>query len=92
MQLLKICFVNNLHREKIKLNILNYPAPPDGERKKPLLGQAVSCAHFAFIPIGGFEKSRPPFFYALIRNDALTLARSAAYGGSRHEAKSVSTK
>ena len=48
-------------------------------------------ARIAFIPIGGFEKSRPPFFYALIRNDALTLARSAAYGGSRHEAKSVST-
>lgn len=41
--------------------------------------------------IGGFEKSRPPFFYALIRSDALTLARSAALGGSRHEAKSVST-
>ena len=30
--------------------------------------------------------------YALIQNDALTLAGSAAHGGSRHEAKSVSTK
>ena len=62
---MKICFVNNLHREKIKLNILNYPAPSDGERKKPLLGQAVSCAHFAFIPIGGFEYIKAAVPYAL---------------------------
>ena len=43
MQLLKICFVNNLHREKIKLNISSYPAPLNGERKKPLRGRWL-CA------------------------------------------------
>ena len=40
---------------------------------------------------GGFEQIKAAVLYALIWNDALTLARSAAYGGSRHEAKSVST-
>ncbi|GJN64867.1 hypothetical protein [Faecalibacterium gallinarum] len=41
---------------------------------------------------GGFDKIKAAVLYALIRNDALTLAGSAAHGGSRHEAKSVSTK
>ena len=40
---------------------------------------------------GGFDKIKAAVLYALIRNDALTLAGSAAHGGSRHEAKSVST-
>ena len=35
--------------------------------------------------------ARIPQMYPSVRSDALTLARSAALGGSRHEAKSVST-
>ena len=42
-------------------------------------------------PYGGFDKFKAAVLYALIRNDALTLAGSAAHGGSCHEAKSVST-
>ena len=40
---------------------------------------------------GGFEQIKAAVLYTLIQSDALTLAGSAAHGGSRHEAKSVST-
>ena len=43
-------------------------------------------------PFGGFEQIKAAVLYTLIQSDALTLAGSAAHGGSRHEAKSVSTK
>ena len=39
------------------------PAPPNGERKKPLPGRLLSCAYFTN-PSGGFEKSRPPLSFA----------------------------
>lgn len=45
-----------------------------------------------FHSYGGFEQIKAAVLYALIQSDALTLAGSAAHGGSRHEAKSVSTK
>ncbi len=41
---------------------------------------------------GGFEQIKAAFLYTLIRNAVLTLAGSAAYGGSRHEANSVFSK
>ena len=44
------------------------------------------------ITYGGFEHIKAAVLYALIRSDALTLTGSAAYGGSRHETQSVSTK
>ena len=43
-------------------------------------------------PYGGFEKIKAAVLFAPQTDDALTLAGSAAHGGSRHEAKSVSTK
>jgi len=45
-----------------------------------------------FLICGGFEKIKAAVFFVPQRNDTLTLARSAALGGSRHESKSVSTK
>ena len=62
--------------------------PDDGKRKKAVVQQSFPLR---LIHYGGFDKIKAAVLYALIRNDALTLARSAAYGGSRHEAKSVST-
>jgi len=44
-----------------------------------------------FLSSGGFEQIKAAVLFAPQTDDALTLARSAAYGGSRHEAKSVST-
>ena len=41
---------------------------------------------------GGFEYIKAAVPYAIICNDALTLVRAAALGGSRHETKSVSTQ
>jgi len=62
------------------------------EKKKTAGGQATFVRSITY-PNGGFETQfKAAVLYALIRNDALTLAGSAAYGGSRHEAKSVSTK
>ena len=67
--------------------------PIDGERKKPLRGRCFRALISQFYPDGGFETHfKAAVLYALIQNDALTLAGSAAHGGSRHEAKSVSTK
>ena len=66
--------------------------PIDGERKKPLPGRLILCAQYSY-PCGGFETHfKAAVLYALIQSDALTLTGSAAHGGSRHEAKSVSTK
>jgi len=62
-----------------------------GERKKPLWGRCFHALVLQLYPDGGFEHIKAAVLYALIRNDALTLAGSAAHGGSRHEAKSVST-
>ena len=64
--------------------------PGDGKRKKAVVQQAIAMPYTR--PYGGFEQIKAAVLYALIRNDALTLAGSAAHGGSRHEAKSVSTR
>ena len=62
--------------------------PDDGKRKKAVVRQTLSTLIDCY---GGFEQIKAAVLYALIRSDALTLAGSAAHGGSRHEAKSVST-
>ena len=62
--------------------------PDDGKRKKAVVRQSLSML---IDRCCGFEQIKAAVLYALIRSDALTLARSAAHGGSRHEAKSVST-
>ena len=63
--------------------------PDDGKRKKAVVRQTLSML---IDRCGGFEQIKAAVLYALIQSDALTLAGSAAHGGSRHEAKSVSTK
>ena len=40
------------------------PAPPDGERKKPLQGRLLSCAQYTY-PCGGFEKIKAAVPYVL---------------------------
>ncbi|MFR3251602.1 MAG: hypothetical protein ACLTQL_11325 [Eisenbergiella sp.] len=46
-----------------------------------------------FLICGGFEKIKAAVLLSSSKgDDALTLARSAALGGSRHESESVSTK
>ena len=52
------------------------PAPPNGERKKPLPGRLLSCAHFTN-PSGGFEKSRPPLSFA--RRRKMCIRDSISY-------------
>ena len=37
------------------------PAPPDGERKKPLQGRLLLCAQYTY-PYGGFEKIKAAVF------------------------------
>ena len=44
-----------------------------------------------FLSSGGFEQIKAAVLFAPQTDDALMLAGSAAHGGSRHEAKSVST-
>ncbi len=63
--------------------------PDDGKRKKAVVRQTLSTLIYC---CGGFEQIKAAVLYALIQSDALTLAGLAAHGGSRHEAKSVSTK
>ena len=52
-------------------------------------GILYAKSHLRELQEKGFKAA---VLFALIQNDALTLAGSAAHGGSRHEAKSVSTK
>ncbi len=59
--------------------------PDDGKRKKAVMQQSFPLR---LIHYGGFDKIKAAILYALI----LALERSAAHGGSRHEAKSVSTE
>ena len=62
--------------------------PDEKKKKKAVVRQSLSTLIYR---CGGFEQIKAAVLYALIRNDALTLAGSAAHGGARHEAKSVST-
>ena len=62
-----------------------------GERKKPLRGRCFHALILQLYPDGGFEQIKAAVLFAPQTDDALTLARSAAYGGSRHEEKGVST-
>ena len=63
--------------------------PDDGKRKKAVVQQVIAMPYTQ--PFGGFEQIKAAVLYTLIQSDALTLAGSAAHGGSRHETKSVST-
>ena len=63
--------------------------PDDGKRKKAVVQQSFPLR---LIHYGGFDKIKAAVLYAPQTDDALMLAGSAAHGGSRHEAKSVSTK
>ena len=62
--------------------------PDDGKKKNAGVRKTVPML---IDRGGGLEQIRAAVLYALRRNDALTLAGSAAHGGGRHEAKSVST-
>ena len=73
------------HKTKEYSNYL----PDDGKRKKAVVRQTLSTHIYR---CGVFEQIKAAVLYALIRSDALTLVGSAAHGGSRYEAKSVSTK
>ena len=92
MQLLKIYFANNLHREKIKLNISTILPRLTGKEKNRCWGRCFHALILQLYPDGGFEQIKAAVLFAPQTDDALTLAGSAAHGGSRHEAKNVSTK
>ena len=62
--------------------------PDDGKRKKAVVQQSFPLR---LIHYGGFEQIKAAVLFAPQPDDALTLAGSAAHGGSCHEAKSVST-
>ena len=58
---------------------MNY-LPPNGERKNRWSGQIISCAHFGNTMLtGGFERIKAAVSFTLKRDDALTLALTAAY-------------
>jgi hypothetical protein len=57
--------------------------PHDGKRKKAVVQQR--CFHTPIIKRRLFEKSKPPFLFIFSRNDAVSLLKAAAKGGSRHE-------
>lgn len=61
--------------------------PHDGKRKKAVVQQVFSHALF---DAAAFEKSKPPFLFIFSRNDAVSLLKAAAKGGSRHEAQHIS--
>ena len=57
-----------------------------------ILEQNQNCCLSFFDFRSSFEKSKPPFLFIFWWNDAVSLLKAAAKGGSRHEAKSISTK
>ena len=65
---------------------MNY-LPPNGERKKRWSGPIISRAHFGNTMLtGGFERIKVAVSFTLKRDDALTLALTAAYKeGAAHD-------
>ena len=57
-----------------------------------ILEQNQNCCLSFFDFRSSFEKSKPPFLFIFSRNDAVSLLKAAAKGGSRHEAHTLSTK
>ena len=57
-----------------------------------ILEQNQNCCLSFFDFRSSFEKSKPPFLFIFSRNDAVSLLKAAAKGGSRHEAHTISTK
>ena len=73
------------------ISIYDDSLPRPTGKEKNVAGQ-VAFVRSIYIPAAVLKyNSRPPFS-APHTDDALTLAGSAAHGGSRHEAKSVSTE
>ena len=63
--------------------------PHDGKRKKAVVQQRSICAPILAWRL--FEKSKPPFLFIFSRNDAVSLLKAAAKGGSRYEVHLYST-
>ena len=57
-----------------------------------ILEQNQNCCLSFFDFRSSFEKSKPPFLFIFWWNDAVSLLKAAAKGGSRHEAHTLSTK
>ena len=57
-----------------------------------ILEQNQDCCLSFFDFRSSFEKSKPPFLFIFWWNDAVSLLKAAAKGGSRHEAHTLSTK
>ena len=71
-------------------NVMTYNLPHDGKRKKAVVQQ-----RYFHTPIHTRRLLRDQsrrFFFIFSRNDAVSLLKAAAKGGSRHETHTVSTK
>ena len=61
-------------------------------RQKKKSRRTAEVFSHAYSYTAAFERSKPPFLFIFSRNDAVSLLKAAAKGGSRHEAHTVSTK
>ena len=77
-----------LFTKESKKTIFNYAAGRR-QKKKAVVQQTLSMPFYS----GGFEQIKAAVLLSSTQNDdALTLAKSAAYGGSRHVQHSISTQ
>lgn len=61
-------------------------------RQKKKSRRPAEVFSHAYSYTAAFERSKPPFLFIFSRNDAVSLLKAAAKGGSRHEAHTLSTK
>jgi len=66
-----------------------YSLPHDGKRKKAVVQQRYF--HTPILTRRLLRDQSRRFFFIFSRNDAVSLVKAAAKGGSRHEAQTVST-